>query len=365
MDSNQSKCVFLSGPFTAACEMVRSVIREIFPRQGITVLEKNGSVEESSAQLINEAAGILYVYGTEAAQIRDVWDRSLVVREFEYAAQLSKAAVVLLLGGDENIRHPETLRLRTHLRRQLREDVVCMTRVDDVGESYGRVGKLMAHVILAHADGRDLRAQLPKSWPAVVINGLADPKTARVTLARLFKDEQAPVPDYADVEDMIGVIDRLSRNWDRVARPVVTDQVFLSYSRKDLEVAERLTTFLADAGFNIWRDESRIGGGEPIKPALLQGISGSGAVLVLVSEHSAASRWVAEEVELAIGIQQKMGWINFVLPLRMNDTPEEAIEVLAGLNHFPLRSSECFVGDATAIADELDRPRRWHSEHDR
>lgn len=357
--------IFISGPFSEGCLWIRELVQQIFPEHGIQVLQKQNSDGPPVAELIPEASGILHVYGTTGPAIQDVWGRSLVVREFEYAAQLKKPSAAILLGFESDVTHLETHRLRAHLRRQLADSALIYEKIRDTYTQEISHYLSCTRLMYAHKRGAVSVDSLPDDIPLKIRQGLADPNTFRTTLAHLQPEDTDEYLSFSAIDAMIEQITHLAANWDSMASSIVTDQVFLSYSRRDIETARRLTDFLTTRGFNVWRDESRIGHGEPIKSNLLQGVSSSGTVIVLVSADSAQSEWVDQEVQLALMIQKQMGWVNFVLPLQLDNTPENAIPLLADLNHMPLHSDERFDAEAERLARELDQPRRLHAAHER
>src|SRR4029078_1519608 len=68
--------------------------------------------------------------------------------------------------------------------------------------------------------------------------------------------------------------------------------VFISYSRKDSAAARALVGILERSGLTFWIDQEDIKGGENFSASVDAAIASAGAVLVLWSEHSAASDFV-------------------------------------------------------------------------
>ncbi|MBZ0320937.1 MAG: toll/interleukin-1 receptor domain-containing protein [Anaerolineae bacterium] len=75
-------------------------------------------------------------------------------------------------------------------------------------------------------------------------------------------------------------------------------KVFISYSRKDNDVASRLASELRDYGFDVWID-TQISSGERWLAAIGEAIRTSSAVIVIVSSSSSKSEWVEREILLA------------------------------------------------------------------
>lgn len=72
---------------------------------------------------------------------------------------------------------------------------------------------------------------------------------------------------------------------------------FLSYSRQDAPVAERISTSLANRGVRIWRDVDQIEPGSQWEQAIERGLVGADAIIFLASRHAVTSRWMQFEVE--------------------------------------------------------------------
>ena len=316
--------------------------------------------------MINTANSILYVYGTEPAGIQDVYGRSLVIRELEYAAQRQKPASAILIGEDDAALHSEAIRLRKHLRRQLKSKICLIPEVQDNNGAYIEFSKIALETIWSHRTNQPLPEGLTKKLPDAITKGLADKNTASTTIASLCANySHIKLPDYREVENILSQVEKLAEEWENHIGPVVSDQIFISYSREDLAIAERVQSALSEAGYTVWRDEARIKGGEQITSSLLDGINNSGAVLVLSSYAASKSPWVEKEVNFALQIQHDAGWQNFVIPLSLNETPNEIIPKLKGMNHLPLRSGEHFDNDIKILLEQLDKPRLWHRDHDR
>ncbi len=74
--------------------------------------------------------------------------------------------------------------------------------------------------------------------------------------------------------------------------------VFLSYARGDLAVAERLAHAITGAGLSIWWDR-HIKGGAEFSSDIEQQLDSAARVLVLWSKEAAGSRWVRDEASVA------------------------------------------------------------------
>ena len=83
-------------------------------------------------------------------------------------------------------------------------------------------------------------------------------------------------------------------------------QVFISYSRKDLDFVIRLTADLTKAKFNVWYDLSGIRGGARWQREIKIALEDSQFVIVVLSPDSVASDWVEKECLYASQLKRKI-----------------------------------------------------------
>lgn len=76
-------------------------------------------------------------------------------------------------------------------------------------------------------------------------------------------------------------------------------QVFLCHATADDLVATRLCARLEELGFDVWMDHRDVGGGAVWSQAIVDAITRSSALVLLVSEASVTSEHILREVELA------------------------------------------------------------------
>lgn len=75
------------------------------------------------------------------------------------------------------------------------------------------------------------------------------------------------------------------------------EQVFVSYSRKDIETMQKIVEFLRNQGIKVWLDnESLVIGTRTWEKEIENAISNSMAILVLLSPDSKRSEWVRREI---------------------------------------------------------------------
>jgi len=83
-------------------------------------------------------------------------------------------------------------------------------------------------------------------------------------------------------------------------------QVFISYSRKDVDFARKLAGDLEKAGYDVWWDVSDLLGGDDWVRVIPAAIASSQHVLVVLSPNSAESEWVEKEYTQALSLRKKI-----------------------------------------------------------
>ena len=90
--------------------------------------------------------------------------------------------------------------------------------------------------------------------------------------------------------------------------------IFISYSRKDLAIAEKIIDALAKDDLEPWIDWKSIPKGEQFEREIEQGIEKAEIFLFLVSPDSVQSDWCNKEIEHAIKNGKR------ILPIVIQDT---------------------------------------------
>lgn len=109
--------------------------------------------------------------------------------------------------------------------------------------------------------------------------------------------------------------------------------VFLSYSRRDLPMMQRLRDDLRANGLSVWTDEGIHPGTISWKESIEKAIRGAGLLLVLLSPDANDSKWVQREIDYA-----EVQGIT-VLPILVRGEPRDAIPfALAGAQFVDLRA---------------------------
>lgn len=90
--------------------------------------------------------------------------------------------------------------------------------------------------------------------------------------------------------------------------------LFLSYSRKDVDKAERIIADLSALGYRVWLDSDQLRGGDHWREKIVQAIETCDRFLILLSPNSVVSEHVTKELVLAETAQRT------IIPLMIDDT---------------------------------------------
>lgn len=92
--------------------------------------------------------------------------------------------------------------------------------------------------------------------------------------------------------------------------------VFISYSTKNLDFVKQLYQYLTSRGLSVWFDKESLEGGDQWRESIVKGIMGCKVFLLVLSPNSVASINVRKEVDLAEHHKKK------ILPLMWQDVPD-------------------------------------------
>ena len=82
--------------------------------------------------------------------------------------------------------------------------------------------------------------------------------------------------------------------------------VFISYSRKDIEIAEQISKKLISAGNMVWMDTGGIQTGAQFQEVITDAIKASGVFILIASENSYNSQWVSRELNYAYNLGKRI-----------------------------------------------------------
>jgi formylglycine-generating enzyme required for sulfatase activity len=101
-----------------------------------------------------------------------------------------------------------------------------------------------------------------------------------------------------------------------------TDYVFMSYSRKDDAVMQRIVAFLREQGIKVWVDNEKLIPGTPVwEKEIEKAIQSASAVIVVLSPDSKDSEWVRREISLSDQFRRR------VFPIMVRGDEETSISL--------------------------------------
>ncbi|WP_411725612.1 toll/interleukin-1 receptor domain-containing protein [Methyloglobulus sp.] len=96
--------------------------------------------------------------------------------------------------------------------------------------------------------------------------------------------------------------------------------VFISHNKADKQIAKKLGKHLLARNIDVWFDEWTIYAGDSLTDSIANGISRANVFLLIASENSMTSRWVHEELRIAI--QKRMSDRDFkVITIKIDEHP--------------------------------------------
>lgn len=125
--------------------------------------------------------------------------------------------------------------------------------------------------------------------------------------------------------------------------------VFISYSRKDLVVADKICDVLYKAGVSCFIDRQGIGGGMEFPKVIATAIKESELFLFLASENSYSSKFTTSEITFAFNKKQKNQLLPYVID--SSSLPDELEFVFSCIN---IRNIKEHPIETTLVEDILD-----------
>jgi TIR domain-containing protein len=112
--------------------------------------------------------------------------------------------------------------------------------------------------------------------------------------------------------------------------------VFVSHRHLDRDFVEReVTRALAESGIVTWYSAVDIRAGEDFVRSIEEGLMKCDWMIVIVSKHSATSRWVRLEISTALSDPR---FENRIIPIRVDGTAPEALSpLLLSFHHVDAR----------------------------
>jgi formylglycine-generating enzyme required for sulfatase activity len=127
--------------------------------------------------------------------------------------------------------------------------------------------------------------------------------------------------------------------------------IFLSYSRKDIEIMHRVKETLEQAGVSVWIDEHLKPGEEDWILAIEHNLAKCRGVVTLLSPDAYKSKWVRSELNRATKLKRP------IFPLLVRGEPEDVVPLLLETVQFTdIRTN--FDDGLTKLVNEYER-RDW------
>ncbi len=100
--------------------------------------------------------------------------------------------------------------------------------------------------------------------------------------------------------------------------------IFISYSRKDESIVDKIVEGLESNGLNVWIDRSGIESGEAFKSIIVSAINRSSIIVFFSSKYSNESYWTTKEISVAFHKKKT------IIPVKL-DTAEYNDEIIFDL----------------------------------
>ena len=121
-------------------------------------------------------------------------------------------------------------------------------------------------------------------------------------------------------------------------------QIFISYSRKDIDFVRKLAGDLEKAGYDVWWDLTDLRGGDDWVRVIPAAIESSAYMLVVLSPDGVLSDWVKKEYTQALGLRKK------IIPIMLK--PTSVPFALNTINYVNFTSGE-YVDNFNSLLDAL------------
>ena len=133
--------------------------------------------------------------------------------------------------------------------------------------------------------------------------------------------------------------------------------VFVSYSRSDSELVNRLVERLRERGKDVWVDVEGIRDAEVFPAALRRAVEGSDGFVFVISPDSVASPFCEQEVDHAVELNKR------IVPLAFRSVPDEQVpEGIRVRNWIPVGDGD-FDAGVERLVQALDTDLEWDRAH--
>lgn len=155
---------------------------------------------------------------------------------------------------------------------------------------------------------------------------MASDMSTHETLVEYLRRIDTFLPENKTPEDIIAEIEKRivdyneSHEGEWFSRPPKEGtQVFMSYSRSDSHIAEKLYKYLTDRGVSVWYDKNNLLGGQKFMDEIENAIESSKVFVPILSQNVAKEAMTAhvyrKEWNKALDLQKSMGNRTFIIPV--------------------------------------------------
>lgn len=146
----------------------------------------------------------------------------------------------------------------------------------------------------------------------------ADLRNANLNKVDLYKADLKATRVYFENIQSSSILTNQLRDGSLVIERANRVRVFISYSHNDLVFARRLEDALRARSIDVWIDSQEILPGDSLIEKIREGIDTSQYVCALISSTSINSRWVKNELDIAMNQQIQSGRVK-VIPLVLEE----------------------------------------------
>ena len=122
-------------------------------------------------------------------------------------------------------------------------------------------------------------------------------------------------------------------------------QIFISYSRKDMSFVRKLAGDLEKAGYDVWWDLTDLRGGDDWVRVIPAAIESSQHFIIVLSPNSVESEWVRKEYTQALSLRRK------IIPIMLEATGVPF--ALNTINYVNFTSDDKYVDNFNSLLSAL------------
>jgi hypothetical protein len=186
---------------------------------------------------------------------------------------------------------------------------------------------------------------------------IGEDQFAPIERLRLLEDKRLdcityqPDDSHSQVEEFLKAVIARTTEEKKVPDPfkgkAKRPRAFVSGSQRDLLILHKIGKIAESVGFDVWIADKDIEVGAPILDEISKAIDQADVFIVVMSNSSINSKWVAFETERALGARKR------VIPIRIDDVMLPSY--LSNLLYLQLNGPDLLDDDEPRIAEILQR----------